>query len=194
MFLLRFTLTASSHLLITLPSYLFLSGFLTQILFALPFFLLCATCCRYLIVLDLIILIINDDHLLWNPLYSPVTSPPSGWTNFLSTVSSDILSACSSLSHKYYILASYCGWNFIVLFHHGHHIQDTTFLPNARNRNKEKNANICPQANKRTLHRYTAGKEPKEIHQQKSYTQLLHQNKNITKQLMNINILFIFYF
>jgi hypothetical protein len=99
---LRFILILSSDLFLGLPSCLFPSGFLTNILHAL---LRVATCPAHLILVDYIILIIlgEEVYMLWCSSLCSFLQPPATTTllgpNILpNTLFSNTLSLCSSLN------------------------------------------------------------------------------------------------
>ena len=100
----RSILILSSHLHLSLPSGLFLSGIPTKSLYAPLQFSLRATCPTYLFILDLITRIIFGEEYrslsssLCSFLHSPVTSSLLGPNVPLSTLFSNTLSLCSSLN------------------------------------------------------------------------------------------------
>jgi hypothetical protein len=66
----------SSQICLRFWSCLFLSGFLTKILYAFLILLICATCTTYSILLDFITLIIFDElYKLWSPLCNLLQLP-----------------------------------------------------------------------------------------------------------------------
>ncbi|PNF26626.1 hypothetical protein B7P43_G10242, partial [Cryptotermes secundus] len=92
----RSTLILSTHLRLGLPSGLFPSDFLTNILYAFLTSLIHATCPAHLIHLDLIILTILREK--YSFLQPPVTSSLFGPNILLNALFSNTLSLCSSLN------------------------------------------------------------------------------------------------
>jgi hypothetical protein len=105
-YLLKSILILSTHLRLGLPSGLFPSGFLTNILYEFLF-------SPSLFFLDLIVLfILSKEHQLWvtslrNFLQSPVTSSLFRTNIHLSTMFSHSLSLCSSINAKDHVLSPY---------------------------------------------------------------------------------------
>jgi hypothetical protein len=93
-----------THLCLGLPSGFFLSGFLSNILYAFLFFPIRAICPVRPILLDVTIqIILGEENKLWcsslcSFLQPPVTSSLFGPNILLSTLFSNILSLCSSLN------------------------------------------------------------------------------------------------
>jgi hypothetical protein len=113
--------TPSYQLCLGLSSSFFPYGVPIQILYALLFSPICATCPAHLILLDLITLIIlGEEYKLWSTslrsfLQPPVTSSP--FDPILNTLFSNTLSLCSSLNVRDQVSYLYRTTDKIIVFY-----------------------------------------------------------------------------